>query len=122
MKNTLGDLNNHLFMQLERLNDEDVKGEQLTEEIERSKAITNIGFKKSNKSILPYINIMLEIGIIEPSGDSLKPYTIIKTKEEIKEVLNTYSWAVTSKNSINPDCSKNLHGVVEHRRYAADGI
>jgi hypothetical protein len=42
MKNTLGESNNQLFMQLERLNDEDVKGEQLTEEIERSKAITNI--------------------------------------------------------------------------------
>lgn len=42
MKNTMGDLNNHLFAQLERLNDEDLKGEALQEEIERSRAISNI--------------------------------------------------------------------------------
>jgi len=42
MKNTLGDLNNHLFAQLERLGDEDLKNEQLTEEIERAKAITQV--------------------------------------------------------------------------------
>ena len=42
MKNTLGDLNNHLFEQLERLNDEDIKGEDLTQEIQRAKAITGI--------------------------------------------------------------------------------
>lgn len=42
MKNTLGDLNNHLFAQLERLSDEDLKGEQLSEEISRSKAVTAI--------------------------------------------------------------------------------
>ncbi len=42
MKNTLGDLNNHLFAQLERLSDEDIKGEALVEEIERAKSITSI--------------------------------------------------------------------------------
>ena len=55
MKNTLGYLNNHLFMQLERLNDEDLKGDKLTEEIERSKAVTNVA-----KEIIANANIVLQ--------------------------------------------------------------
>lgn len=43
MKNKLSDLNNHLFAQLERLGDEDLKGDDLKEEIERSRAIEKIG-------------------------------------------------------------------------------
>lgn len=42
MQNTLGDLNNHLFAQLERLSDEELKGESLQEEITRAKTISEV--------------------------------------------------------------------------------
>jgi hypothetical protein len=42
MKNKLSDLHNHLFEELGRLNDEDLKGEALQEEITRAKAMTSI--------------------------------------------------------------------------------
>lgn len=45
MKNSLNDLHNHLFEQLERLNDDDLSGEELEKEIKRSKAITSVAEK-----------------------------------------------------------------------------
>jgi hypothetical protein len=42
MKNKLSDLNNHLFEQIERLNDDDLKGDDLTTEIRRAQAMCNV--------------------------------------------------------------------------------
>jgi len=42
MNNKLIDLNNHLFAEMERLGDEELKGEELVKEIERAKAITGV--------------------------------------------------------------------------------
>ena len=42
MKNKLSDLNNHLFEQLERLNDDELMEESLEQEIARSKALTTV--------------------------------------------------------------------------------
>ena len=55
MKNTLGDLNNHLFAELERLSDEELKGEDLKEEIMRAKSVTEIASR-----IIDNANTVLE--------------------------------------------------------------
>lgn len=69
MKNTLGDLNNHLFAEMERLGDEDLKGEDLKEEIERARAISNVSTK-----IIENANLVLEAEKFKEerlSGDDL---------------------------------------------------
>lgn len=67
MKNKLTDLNNHLFEQLERLNDEDLTEEELEKEIKRSKAMTNIATNIINNG-----NLMLNsMKFIEDNGLAL---------------------------------------------------
>jgi len=45
MKNSLADLNNHLFAQLERLGDEDITDEDLNKEIQRAEVIKGVATK-----------------------------------------------------------------------------
>lgn len=49
--NKISDLNNHLFAQLERLNDEELSSEDLDKEVIRSKAINSVADQiiKANK-------------------------------------------------------------------------
>lgn len=43
MKNTLDDLNDHLFAALERLSDEELQGDKLIAELKRCEGIVKIG-------------------------------------------------------------------------------
>ena len=53
-------INNHLFAQLERLNDEEITGEKLEDEIIRSKAVIGV-----SKQIIANANIVLKAKSIE---------------------------------------------------------
>ncbi len=54
MKNTLQDLNDHLFEQLERLNDDDLNDEQLDRELKRAEGMTKIAVQIIQNAELAY--------------------------------------------------------------------
>lgn len=60
MKNTLSDLNNYLFEQMERLNDESLTDEDLQKEIVRSKAIQGVAQTIVNNATLA-LNTMKQV-------------------------------------------------------------
>lgn len=78
MKNKLIDLNNHLFEQMERLNDEDLSEEDFKKEIERAKAMTGIAQNiiQNGKLMLDSMKFVDETGY--GSGEvTINPKTLI---------------------------------------------
>lgn len=63
MKNSMLDLHNHLFAQLERLSDESVKGDELREELSRAKAVVAVADVLVNNATL-----MLEAEKLKSKG------------------------------------------------------
>lgn len=60
MKNKISDLRNHMFAQLERLNNEDLDEKTLKKEINRAKALSEIGkiVVESAKTEVLYAKLM----------------------------------------------------------------
>lgn len=85
-----------------------------------SKALTNLGYPKSKKHVLTYIGLMLDMGIVESSANSLKPYTIVKSKEALQEIMNTFFCENLANNNTHSTYNKDLHDIVNNRRYASD--
>lgn len=75
MKNKLIDLNDHLFMELERLGDEDITGEDLQTEISRAKAMTDVAGKiiDNAKLALDATKLQVEYGGINRKAVDLPP-------------------------------------------------
>lgn len=70
MKNKLTDLNDHLFAQLERLGDEDMKPEQIEVEVKRATAIVSV----ANQIVG---NAMLQVkaaALMAEHGSKIGPY------------------------------------------------
>ena len=83
-----------------------------------SKALTDLGYPKSKRSVLPYIGLMMDMGIVEPSDNSLKPYTIVKTKEELQKVMDDFYHEKLAKNNDGSIYAHDLHDVANDRRDA----
>ena len=67
MKNSLQDLNNHLFAQLERLGDEDLSEENLKIETERAKAIADVAGK-----IIDNATLSIQVAKLIGNGNVLR--------------------------------------------------
>jgi hypothetical protein len=83
MKNKLTDLNNYLFEQLERINDDDLTSEQLNEAIRKANTISKISetIIKNSELQLKAVNLAAEYGVINNTQVKLL-LSDLKEKEE----------------------------------------
>lgn len=81
-----------------------------------SAKLSEAGYQKSKKSVLPYVHLMIEKGLIEPTDNALKPYSIIKTREEIEKLIANFQICI----SADTEYAHNLHDAAADRWYAGD--
>lgn len=90
-----------------------------------SEHITDLGFKKTKQSILPYIELAKSLGILEPTENSLKPYRIVKAKKEITLLASDYlpeTFNLSAEMTAKQLSNGYLHCVTDDRWHAGNGI
>lgn len=75
MRNKMIDLNNHLFVELERLNDDELTGEELDKELKRASAMGDIASQiiSNAKISLDATKLQLQYGAIDVDHIELPP-------------------------------------------------
>ena len=87
-----------------------------------SEHITDLGFKKTKQSILPYIELMKELGILEATENPLKPYNIMKSKEEITALIQDFLPDLPAEITAKQLSDDYLHCYECDRWYAGNGF
>ena len=87
-----------------------------------SEHITDLGFKKTKQSILPYIELMKGLGILEATDNPLKPYNIVKSKEAIEQLAKNYLPDISTETTAKQLSDDYLHGSSVDRWHAGNGI
>ncbi|RGT88443.1 hypothetical protein DWX03_11830 [Coprococcus comes] len=87
-----------------------------------SEHISDLGFKKTKQSILPYIELMKELGILESTDNPLKPYNIVKTKEAIEQLVKDYLPDISTEITAKQLSDNYLHGIYDDRWHAGNGL
>ncbi|MCC8140005.1 MAG: recombinase family protein [Lachnospiraceae bacterium] len=86
-----------------------------------SEHITALGWKKTKQSILPYIRLMKELGILENADNPRRPYNILKSKEKIAALACNYTPG-SAGNSAKELSDEYLHCYSDSRWHAGDGL
>lgn len=87
-----------------------------------SEHITDLGFKKTKQSILPYIELMKEMGILEATENPLKPYNIMKSKKEITALIQDFLPDLPAEITARQLSDDYLHCYNANRWHAGDGF
>ena len=68
------------------------------------------------------MELMKGLGILESTDNPLKPYNIVKSKEEITQLTKDYLPDISAEITAKQISGNYLHGISYDRRHAGNGI